>query len=110
MSQTWYFSKSIHLDVCCDVCAPHVCPAGQPQRGEQDSRIAGAADRVGVLARVLDVLRRGGINVQEMDNTLFAGGKAASARIRVVGEPTDALCREMLALEHVLHTSVVPLD
>ncbi len=67
-------------------------------------------DRVGVLARVLDVLRRGGINVQEMDNTLFAGGKAASARIRVVGEPTDALCREMLALEHVLHTSVVPLD
>jgi D-3-phosphoglycerate dehydrogenase len=66
-------------------------------------------DRVGVLASVLDILRHGGINVQEIDNRLFAGGKAASARIRVVGEPDAMLCRAMLNLEHVLHVSVVSL-
>ncbi|MFT4624587.1 MAG: D-3-phosphoglycerate dehydrogenase [Myxococcota bacterium] len=67
-------------------------------------------DRVGVLASVLAVLRAGGINVQEMDNTLFAGGLAASARIRVVGEPSDDLCDEIVALDHVLHASAVALS
>lgn len=46
------------------------------------------ADRVGVLATVLGVLRQAGINVQEMQNTIFDGARAAVARIHVVGEPT----------------------
>ncbi len=34
-------------------------------------------DRVGVLAAVLDALREEGINVEEMENAVFAGAKAA---------------------------------
>lgn len=48
-------------------------------------------DRVGVLAAVLGVLRENAINVQEMENTIFAGRKAASARIMVHGDPSPAL-------------------
>jgi D-3-phosphoglycerate dehydrogenase len=52
------------------------------------------ADRVGVLAGVLGVLRHAGINVEEMQNTVFDGAKAACARIAVVGEPdTETLDR-----------------
>jgi D-3-phosphoglycerate dehydrogenase len=44
-------------------------------------------DRPGVLAHVFDGLRAAGINVQETENLLFAGGEAAVARIHLVGEP-----------------------
>jgi D-3-phosphoglycerate dehydrogenase len=40
-------------------------------------------DKVGVLAAVLDQLRRASINVGEMTNTPFKGGKTAVATIRV---------------------------
>lgn len=45
-------------------------------------------DRVGVLAGVFGVLKQKGTNVQEMENLVFSGAKAASARI-VVEEPVD---------------------
>lgn len=67
-------------------------------------------DRVGVLAAVLEALRTRGINVQEMDNRIFAGGKAASARIHVAGTIPDELIEAMLAHEHILNVSVVALD
>lgn len=63
-------------------------------------------DRVGVLAAVLDVLRRGELNVQEMQNVLFGGGEAAIARIEVVGEPSEETLREINAMEQVFDASV----
>lgn len=38
-------------------------------------------DRVGVLAGVFKLLKEAGISVQEMENTVFEGAQAASARI-----------------------------
>jgi D-3-phosphoglycerate dehydrogenase len=38
-------------------------------------------DRVGVLAFVMDKIRRAQINIQEVENVIFDGGKAASCRI-----------------------------
>ena len=38
-------------------------------------------DRVGVLAGVFKRLKEAGISVQEMENTVFEGARAASARI-----------------------------
>lgn len=67
-------------------------------------------DRVGVLAAVLEALRKRGLNVQEMDNRIFEGGRAASARIQVRGAPTDELVQAMLDHEHILNVSVVPLE
>lgn len=66
-------------------------------------------DRVGVLAAVLDVVRRAGWNVQEMDNLVFDGAEAAVARIRFDGEPSDEAVTSIGEQEHVLAVSVLPL-
>jgi len=44
-------------------------------------------DRVGVLAFVLDVIRRANINVEEVQNIVFDGAAAASCRIQLNAEP-----------------------
>lgn len=60
-------------------------------------------DRVGVLAGVLEALRRRFVNVLEMENIRFAGGDAAAcATISVSGTPGDALLGELRGVEHVL--------
>ena len=44
-------------------------------------------DRVGVLAFVLDGIRRANINVEEVQNIVFDGAAAASCRIQLSAEP-----------------------
>jgi len=44
-------------------------------------------DRVGVLAFVLDKIRRATINVEEVQNIIFEGAAAASCRIQLNSEP-----------------------
>lgn len=53
------------------------------------------ADKVGVLARVLETLRKENHNVQEMENILFSGGKAACAKIHLQGIPSPRLAAEL---------------
>jgi D-3-phosphoglycerate dehydrogenase len=48
-------------------------------------------DRPGVLAHVFDHLRAGNLNVQETENVIFEGAKAAIARINLDGEPSPEL-------------------
>lgn len=48
-------------------------------------------DRVGVLAFVLDVIRRAHINVEEVRNIVFDGAAAASCRIQLNAEPNAEL-------------------
>ena len=49
-------------------------------------------DRVGVLAFVMDQIRRAGINIEEVQNVIFDGAAAASCRIHLDVEPgTDLL-------------------
>ncbi|MDQ2970521.1 MAG: NAD(P)-binding domain-containing protein [Acidobacteriota bacterium] len=45
-------------------------------------------DRVGVLATVFDALKEAGINVQETENIVFDGARAAVARIQLDQPPT----------------------
>src|ERR1039458_6263436 len=44
-------------------------------------------DRVGVLAFVMDQIRRSGINIEEVQNVVFEGAAAASCRIQLDAEP-----------------------
>jgi D-3-phosphoglycerate dehydrogenase / 2-oxoglutarate reductase len=44
-------------------------------------------DRVGVLAFVMDQIRRAGINIEEVQNVIFEGAAAASCRIQLDAEP-----------------------
>lgn len=67
-------------------------------------------DRVGVLAAVFDCLKHAGINVQETENIVFAGGKAAVARIHVDREPDEAVRKALRAhTPDVLDVTVTPL-
>jgi len=52
-------------------------------------------DRPGVLAHVFNHLRSGNINVQETENVIFEGARAAVARINLDRPPSDALLRKI---------------
>jgi D-3-phosphoglycerate dehydrogenase len=45
-------------------------------------------NRVGVLAGVLDALRENGVNVEEMQNTIFSGGESACCTLQLDEEPS----------------------
>lgn len=67
-------------------------------------------DKVGVLASVLEVIRRYGLNVEDMNNTIFAGAKAAVAVIRLSAAPPDEVIQELSNLkEQIIQVSVKPL-
>lgn len=52
------------------------------------------ADRVGVLASVLGMVREADVNVEDMQNIVFSGGQAACARIGLKGKlPPETLAR-----------------
>lgn len=66
-------------------------------------------DKVGTFANVLNVIKRHGINVEEVTNTIFEGGAAACAKLRVLSRPSEMCLREIRAFEEVLHVDVVTL-
>ncbi len=66
-------------------------------------------DRVGVLAAVLDEMRLAGWNVQEMENLVFDGAKAACARIRFDGTPGEAVVQRIQAHPDVLAVTLLAL-
>ena len=67
-------------------------------------------DKVGVLAGVLDCLKQGNINVQEMQNIVFQGGAAACAHIQVSHAPTSPLIEQLQQQQFVLAVDVVALE
>jgi D-3-phosphoglycerate dehydrogenase len=67
-------------------------------------------EMTGALAHVLSVLKRHGIHVQELDNRVFEGGKAACAKIRVETRPSDGCLQEIMAFSsEILHVDLVSL-
>jgi hypothetical protein len=50
------------------------------------------------------------MNVQEMQNTIFDGGRAACARIHIVGEPSPEICAQIARDEAVFSVTVTPLS
>lgn len=59
-------------------------------------------DKVGVLAAVLDMLRRAEINVEEMNNTIFQGAKAAVAVIRLHQKPQPELLKSIADMKEMI--------
>jgi D-3-phosphoglycerate dehydrogenase len=66
-------------------------------------------DKVGTFANVLGVLKRHGINLEEVTNTIFDGGGAACAKLRLASRPTEACLAEIRAFDEVLQVSLVTL-
>ncbi len=63
-------------------------------------------NRVGVLAFVLDGLRGEGINVEEVENTIFAGAEAACCSMLLDRSPSAALIEGMQGNANILHTTL----
>lgn len=66
-------------------------------------------DKVGVLAAVLDEMRKADWNVQEMENLIFQGAKAGCARIRFNGRPRDEVAKRIEDHPDVLAVSLIAL-
>lgn len=66
-------------------------------------------DEVGVLANVLNVIKRHGLNIEEISNTVFDGAAAACTKLRLSGRPGDDCLREIKAFDEVFHVDVVSL-
>ncbi len=62
-------------------------------------------DRVGVLARVLEILRDADLNVEQMVNTVFAGARTASAAINLSQRPDAATLEAIGSTEDVISVS-----
>ena len=67
------------------------------------------ADKVGILAGILDSLKSEGHNIQEMENIIFKGGAAACARIFLVGIPSDALISSLESNTNIFACSVTTI-
>ncbi|MCA9547475.1 MAG: hydroxyacid dehydrogenase [Myxococcales bacterium] len=67
------------------------------------------ADRVGVLAGVLDVLRQANLNVQGMENIVFEGAAAACARLQIEGTPDEAVLARLAEPAEVFDVTSVAL-
>ena len=68
-----------------------------------------ASDRAGVLANVASVIKRHGINIEEVTNTIFQGASAACTKLRLSGRPGEDCLAEIRAFEEVMHVDVIPL-
>lgn len=63
-------------------------------------------NRVGVLAGVLDKLKDAGINVEEMENTIFEGDQAASCSLRLDTEPGSELVADIGKDENIIQVMI----
>lgn len=62
-------------------------------------------NRVGVLAMVLDAVKAQGINVEEMQNSIFEGGTAATCSLRLDKAPQAAIVAELTASSDIIQVS-----
>jgi D-3-phosphoglycerate dehydrogenase / 2-oxoglutarate reductase len=67
-------------------------------------------DEIGVLSDVLAVLRKANLNVEQMENRVFAGARAACATIQVSGRVPDDLGSQLSDVDRVLHVDVRPCN
>jgi len=63
-------------------------------------------NRVGVLASELDLLKDAGINIEEMENTIFQGGATASCSLKLDKAPDAPLLEKLRSPEPVIQVMV----
>jgi D-3-phosphoglycerate dehydrogenase len=86
------------------------CNTGKPVNGVNvcaktkaiNSLVVRHYNRVGVLAGVLDKLKNEGINIEEMENTIFEGGEAASCSLRLDEKPSEETIEAIAKDENII--------
>jgi len=66
-------------------------------------------DKPGVLASVLDLLRQGNINVEDIENVIFDGGIAASCTMKLKNAATADMLKKMSENQNVISVSHVEI-
>ena len=64
-------------------------------------------DKPGVLAGILDVIRDGNINIEEIENIIFEGGTAACCTMKLMGPASAEMLKKMNDNPNVLSVSHV---
>ena len=62
-------------------------------------------NKVGVLAGVLTEIRNDGINIEEMENTIFSDGAAACATLKLDKHPSEEVVRRIRAKDNVIRAA-----
>jgi D-3-phosphoglycerate dehydrogenase len=81
----------------------------QPASAARFQLVVRMVDKVGTFANVLSVIKRHGINVEEVTNIVFEGAVASCAKLRLIQRPSEACLNEIRAFEEVLHVDMVTL-
>ncbi len=63
-------------------------------------------NKVGVLAGVLDELRSASINIEEMENSIFSGGKAAVCTLKLDEKPSDQVIKKIRAIDNIIQVAL----
>ncbi len=63
-------------------------------------------NKVGVLAAILSEIRQVGINIEEMTNTIFSNGAAASATIRIDKQPPTEVIEKIRQINNIIQVMV----
>jgi D-3-phosphoglycerate dehydrogenase len=72
----------------------------------QHSLVVRHYNQVGVLAGVLDELRAAGVNIEEMENVIFDGGRAANCSLKLDTRPAEETVERIRASEHVIRAGI----
>ncbi len=75
-------------------------------RGAGPSLVVRHYNRVGVLASVFDKLREEGINIEDMQNLIFASGETASCSLAIDKTPSSAIIDALSAMEHIIEVTI----
>jgi D-3-phosphoglycerate dehydrogenase len=72
----------------------------------QHSMVVRHYNRVGVLAGVLDELRAAGVNIEEMENVIFDGGRAATCSLKLDSKPDEETVERIRQGEDVIRARI----
>lgn len=81
---------------------PKNCVNLQEKSPAQHNLVVRHFNRVGVLAGVLDELRAAGVNIEEMENVIFDGGRAATCSLKLDSKPGDDTVERIRTSENVI--------
>lgn len=82
------------------------CVNLQPRVPDTTSLTVRHLDKVGVLAAILMEIRDAGINVENMNNRVFQGAKAATATLDLKAQVSPELLARLQAIPEVIHARV----
>ncbi len=78
----------------------------QQKSPAQHSMVVRHYNRVGVLAGVLDELRSAGVNIEEMENVIFDGGRAATCSLKLDSKPDESVVERVRKSENVIRARI----